>query len=113
MQTIQTIIGPKTSRTRNFDGAFQNDGKISECDQGRASIKQDVSKNIIKKKNKRILYRLSNTFLFTFLVTFNLFYSNDRKKRSIFDINMKNLQKLFRLSGKLGYKGNAAYPVIR
>lgn len=50
MQTIQTIIGPKTSRTRNFDGAFQNDGKISECDQGRASVKQDVSKNIIKKK---------------------------------------------------------------
>lgn len=38
--------------------------------------------------------------------------TNDRKKRSIFDINMKNLQKLFRLSGKLGYKGNAAYPVI-
>ncbi|XP_006615722.2 uncharacterized protein LOC102679584 [Apis dorsata] len=34
------------------------------------------------------------------------------QKRSIFDINMKNLQKLFRLSGKLGYKGNAAYPVI-
>lgn len=45
--------------------------------------------------------------------TFNLFYSNDRKKRSTFDINMKNLQKLFRLSGKLGYKGNAAYPIIR
>lgn len=43
--------------------------------------------------------------------------TNGRKKssiakRSIFDINMKNLQKLFRLSGKLGYKGNAAYPVI-
>ncbi|XP_012344158.1 uncharacterized protein LOC105735943 [Apis florea] len=38
--------------------------------------------------------------------------TNDRKKRSTFDINMKNLQKLFRLSGKLGYKGNAAYPII-
>ncbi|XP_043804203.1 uncharacterized protein LOC122721052 [Apis laboriosa] len=36
----------------------------------------------------------------------------NHQKRSIFDINMKNLQKLFRLSGKLGYKGNAAYPVI-
>lgn len=113
MQTIQTIIGPKTSRTRDFDGAFQNDGKISECDQGRASIKQDVSKNIIKKKIKGsfIDYLILSCLLF--LVTFNLFYSNDRKKRSIFDINMKNLQKLFRLSGKLGYKGNAAYPVIR
>lgn len=35
-----------------------------------------------------------------------------RKKRSVFEMNMKNLRKLFRLSGKLGYKGNAAYPVI-
>ncbi|XP_003486810.1 uncharacterized protein LOC100740040 [Bombus impatiens] len=36
----------------------------------------------------------------------------DRKKRSVFDINVKNLQRLFRLSQKLGYKGNAAYPVV-
>lgn len=35
-----------------------------------------------------------------------------RNKRAVFDLNMKNLQKLFRLSGKLGLKGNAAYPVI-
>lgn len=51
MQTIQTIIGSKTSRVRDLDGAFQNDGKIDECDQGRASIaiKQDVSNNISKK----------------------------------------------------------------
>ncbi|CAL7951755.1 unnamed protein product [Xylocopa violacea] len=34
----------------------------------------------------------------------------NRKKRAIFDI--KNLQKLFRLSGKLGLKGNTAYPVV-
>ncbi|XP_017755587.1 PREDICTED: uncharacterized protein LOC108547499 [Eufriesea mexicana] len=37
---------------------------------------------------------------------------NGRKKRSIFDINVRNLQKLFRMSEKLGYKGNGAYPVI-
>ncbi|XP_017886657.1 uncharacterized protein LOC108628935 isoform X2 [Ceratina calcarata] len=36
----------------------------------------------------------------------------DRHKRAVFDLNMKNLQKLFRLSGRLGLKGNAAYPVI-
>ncbi|XP_054001685.1 uncharacterized protein LOC128888647 [Hylaeus anthracinus] len=35
-----------------------------------------------------------------------------RRKRSVFDMNMKNLRKLFRLSGQLGYKGNAAYPVV-
>ncbi|XP_076687165.1 uncharacterized protein LOC143378924 [Andrena cerasifolii] len=35
-----------------------------------------------------------------------------RRKRSIFEMNMKNLRKLFRLSGKLGYKGNPAYPVV-
>ena len=35
-----------------------------------------------------------------------------RRKRSIFDLNVKNLQKLFRLSGKIGYKGNKAYPVV-
>ncbi|XP_076618230.1 uncharacterized protein LOC143340317 [Colletes latitarsis] len=35
-----------------------------------------------------------------------------RKKRAVFEMNMKNLRKLFRLSGQLGYKGNAAYPVI-
>ncbi|CAK9798234.1 hypothetical protein ANTPLA_LOCUS1483 [Anthophora plagiata] len=37
---------------------------------------------------------------------------NGRKKRSVFDLNLKNLQKLFRLSGKLGYKGSAEYPVV-
>lgn len=36
MQTIQTIIGPKASRTRDLDGAFENDGEIGERDQGRA-----------------------------------------------------------------------------
>ena len=35
-----------------------------------------------------------------------------RRKRSIFEMNMKNLRKLFRLSGKLGYKGNPAYPIV-
>ncbi|XP_017787610.1 PREDICTED: uncharacterized protein LOC108570285 [Habropoda laboriosa] len=35
-----------------------------------------------------------------------------RKKRSVFDLNVKNLQKLFRLSAKLGYKGTAEYPVV-
>ncbi|KAF3427179.1 hypothetical protein E2986_14050 [Frieseomelitta varia] len=35
------------------------------------------------------------------------------KKRSVFDLNVKNLQKLFRLSQKLGYKGNSAYPIVR
>ncbi|KAK9306395.1 hypothetical protein QLX08_002912 [Tetragonisca angustula] len=34
------------------------------------------------------------------------------KKRSVFDLNVKNLQKLFRLSQKLGYKGNSAYPIV-
>lgn len=80
MQTIQTIIGPKTSRTRDLDGAFQNDGKIDEREPGRAiknqqtiAIKKDVSKNITKKKNKKILYRLSpNTFYSFFLSTFYL-----------------------------------------
>ena len=36
----------------------------------------------------------------------------EREKRSVFDMNVKNLQRLFRLSQKLGYKGNAAFPVI-
>ncbi|XP_076393343.1 uncharacterized protein LOC100878586 [Megachile rotundata] len=35
-----------------------------------------------------------------------------RTERSIFDLNAKNLQKLFQLSGKFGYKGNKAYPVV-
>ena len=35
-----------------------------------------------------------------------------RRKRSLFEMNMKNLRKLFRLSGILGYKGNPAYPVV-
>ncbi|XP_026672704.1 uncharacterized protein LOC108628935 isoform X1 [Ceratina calcarata] len=39
-------------------------------------------------------------------------FISDRHKRAVFDLNMKNLQKLFRLSGRLGLKGNAAYPVI-
>lgn len=120
MQTIQTIIGPKASRTRDLDGAFENDGEIGERDQGRAwiAVKQDVSKNKKVEKDKKIIFifrYLSNLFWSLLLI---LFYRNGRKKssiakRSIFDINMKNLQKLFRLSGKLGYKGNAAYPVIR
>ncbi|XP_043510534.1 uncharacterized protein LOC122528937 [Frieseomelitta varia] len=38
--------------------------------------------------------------------------TTDRKKRSVFDLNVKNLQKLFRLSQKLGYKGNSAYPIV-
>ncbi|KAK1117653.1 hypothetical protein K0M31_015823 [Melipona bicolor] len=38
--------------------------------------------------------------------------TTDRKKRSVFDLNVKNLQKLFRLSQKLGYKGNSVYPIV-
>ncbi|XP_031827544.1 uncharacterized protein LOC116424801 [Nomia melanderi] len=35
-----------------------------------------------------------------------------RRKRAVFEMNMKNLRKLFKLSGQLGYKGNAAFPVV-
>ncbi|XP_033325105.1 uncharacterized protein LOC117219782 isoform X2 [Megalopta genalis] len=36
-----------------------------------------------------------------------------RRKRSVFEMNMKNLRKLFKLSGQLGgYKGNLAFPAI-
>ncbi|XP_076240466.1 uncharacterized protein LOC143182990 [Calliopsis andreniformis] len=37
---------------------------------------------------------------------------NGKTRRSVFEMNMKNLRKLFKLSAKLGYKGNAAYPVV-
>ncbi|XP_015438620.1 PREDICTED: uncharacterized protein LOC107193645 [Dufourea novaeangliae] len=36
-----------------------------------------------------------------------------RRKRSVFDMNMKNLRKLFKMSARIGYKGNPAYPVVR
>lgn len=85
MQTIQTIIGPKTSRTRDFDGAFQNDGKISECDQGRASIKQDVSKNIIKKKIKGsfIDYLILSCLLFCILLIYFIAMTAKNDRSSI------------------------------
>ncbi|XP_076278458.1 uncharacterized protein LOC143208185 [Lasioglossum baleicum] len=35
-----------------------------------------------------------------------------RRKRSVFEMNLKNLRKLFKLSGQLGYKGNPAFPVV-
>ncbi|XP_078050265.1 uncharacterized protein LOC144476850 isoform X2 [Augochlora pura] len=35
-----------------------------------------------------------------------------RRKRSVFEMNMKNLRKLFKLSGQLGYKGNPGFPAI-
>lgn len=85
MQTIQTIIGPKTSRTRDFDGAFQNDGKISECDQGRASVKQDVSKNIIKKKIKgsSIDYLILSCLLFCLLLIYFIAMTAKNDRSSI------------------------------
>ena len=114
-QSTETAVGSKASRTRDPDSTFKNDGQIGERDQGRTSVasnQNDVSR-ISRKSNFQnfSFYRLPVVALSN--LSFYFLSTSDRKKRSVFDLNVKNLQKLFRLSQKLGYKGNSAYPIVR
>ena len=100
MQTIQTIIGPKASRTRDLDGAFENDGEIGERDQGRAwiAVKQDVSKNKKVEKDKKIIFifrYLSNLF-WSLLLIFIL----QKRTQKIFDREKIDLRYKYEESAK-------------
>ncbi|CAD1476066.1 unnamed protein product, partial [Heterotrigona itama] len=102
--SAETFVGSKASRTRDADSTFKDDGQIGERDQGRTSA--TISEN-------NVSLNLSSSFVAFLHLPFYHLSNSDRKKRSVFDLNVKNLQKLFRLSQKLGYKGNSAYPIVR